>query len=157
MRRTLLLGSAALLAGLATGMGGARAQQAPEAEAIRAANAAFYAALSARDIEALERVWARDGQVFNIFGASRTPLVGWGAVRGAYEDLFNRFPELSVAMPEPLIGQNGDSALVVGVETLRGRLPSGEAANLLLPTTNAFVKRDGRWLMVHHHSSRPPQ
>ena len=157
MRRTLLLGSAALLLGLATGMGGGRAQQAPEAEAIRAANAAFYAALSARDLGALERVWVRDGQVFNIFGASRTPMVGWSAVRGGYEDLFGRFPELSVTMPEPLVAQNGDSALVVGVETLRARLANGEAANLLLPTTNAFIRRDGRWLMVHHHSSRPPQ
>jgi hypothetical protein len=46
MRRTLLLGSTALLLGLTTGMGGAHAQQAPETEA-RAANAAFYAALSA--------------------------------------------------------------------------------------------------------------
>jgi hypothetical protein len=47
--------------------------------------------------------------------------------------------------------------VVVGVETQKVRLPSGEVANALLVTTNVFVNRNGRWLMVHHHSSRPPQ
>jgi hypothetical protein len=37
---------------------------AEDAEAIRAANAGFYAALSARDAAAIDRVWDRDGQVF---------------------------------------------------------------------------------------------
>jgi ketosteroid isomerase-like protein len=157
MRRTLLLGSVTLLSGLMVGMGSTRAQPAAEAEAIRAANAAFYDALSSRDIGVVERVWARDMQVFNIFAAGRAPLVGWSAVRGGYEELFKRFTEMSVTMPEPLIAQNGDSALVIGVETLRARLPNGDAANLSLPTTNVFVRRDGRWQMVHHHSSRPPQ
>ena len=157
MRRTLLLSMAVLLSALATGMGAARAQAASEDEAIRAANTAYYAALSARDMGAVERVWARQGQTFNIFGASRAPQVGWDAIRAGYEDLFNRFPELSVTMPEPLIAQNGDGALVVGVETLRGRLPNGETASLVLPTTNVFIKRNGRWLIAHHHSSRPPQ
>jgi ketosteroid isomerase-like protein len=78
-------------------------------------------------------------------------------VRSGYEDLFNRFPELSVSMADPSIRQNADSAVVVGVETQKVRLPSGEVASALLPATNVFVKRNGRWLMVHHHSSRPPQ
>ncbi len=108
-------------------------------------------------LAAVERLWVREGPVFNIFGASRTPLAGWSAIRAGYEDLFARFQELSVTMPEPQVGQNGDSALVVGVEALRARLPSGEAVNLSLPTTNAFIRQNGRWLMVHHHSSRPPQ
>lgn len=158
VRRTFTFGSAGLLAGLAAVAASARAQQqAPDVGAISSANTAFYAALSARDIAAVERVWARDGQVFNIFGASRAPLVGWTAVRAGYEDLFARFPELSVSMAEPQVAQNGDSALVVGVEALRARLPNGETTSLSLPTTNAFMRRDGRWLLVHQHSSRPPQ
>jgi ketosteroid isomerase-like protein len=84
-------------------------------------------------------------------------MIGWNAVRSGYEDLFNRFPALSVNMPEPAIRQDGDSAVVVGIETQKVRLPSGETASALLPATNVFVKRDGQWLMVHHHSSRPPQ
>ena len=84
-------------------------------------------------------------------------MVGWNAIKSGYADLFNRFPELSVNMADPSIRQDADSAVVVGVETQRVRLPSGEVASALLPATNVFVKREGHWLMVHHHSSRPPQ
>ena len=84
-------------------------------------------------------------------------MVGWNAVKTGYEDLFNRFPELSVIMADPSIRQDANSAVVVGVETQRVRLPSGEVANALLVATNVFIKRNGSWLMVHHHSSRPPQ
>jgi uncharacterized protein (TIGR02246 family) len=156
MRRTFVLSSAVFLV-LAAGVGSSLAQLSSDAEAIKAANAGFYTALSARDAGALDRVWDHDGQVFNIFGVSKAPMVGWNAVKSGYEDLFNRFPELSVSMADPSIRQDADSAVVVGVETQKVRLPSGEVASALLPATNVFVKRNGRWLMVHHHSSRPPQ
>jgi ketosteroid isomerase-like protein len=142
---------------LAAGAGGSLAQSPSDAEAIKAANTSYYTALSGRDPGALDRVWDHDGQVFNIFGVSKAPMVGWNAVKSGYEDLFNCFPELSVSMPDPLIRQDADSAVVVGVENQKVRLPNGEAGSALLPATNIFVKRNGRWLMVHHHSSRPPQ
>ena len=156
MRRTFVLGSAVFLF-LAARVGDSLAQTSSDAEAIKAANAGFYAALSARDAGALDRVWNHDGQVFNIFGVSKAPMVGWTAVKNGYENLFNRFAELSVSMADPSIRQDADSAVVVGVETQKARLPSGEVTNAVLPATNVFVKRNGRWLMVHHHSSRPPQ
>ena len=155
MRHTPMLRFAMFIV-LAATSGNAMAQS-QDAQAIRAANAGFYAALSAKDAAALDRVWDHDGQIFNIFGVSKAPMVGWDAVKNGYEDLFNRFSELSVNMAEPSIRQDGDSAVVVGVETQKVRLSNGETASALLPATNVFVKRDGHWLMVHHHSSRPPQ
>ena len=156
MHRTFVLGTVVSLA-LVAGVGGALAQPSSDIEAIKAANTGFYTALSSRDSGALERVWDHDGQVFNIFGVSKAPMVGWIAVKSGYEDLFDRFPELSVSMADPSIRQDADTAVVVGVETQKVRLPNGEVASALLPGTNVFVKRNGRWLMVHHHSSRPPQ
>ena len=156
MNHALVLSSAVCLV-LAAGAGDPLAQSSSDVEAIKAANAGFYAALSARDAGALDRVWDHDGQVFNIFGVSKAPMVGWTAVKSGYEDLFDRFPELSVSMADPSIRQDADTAVVVGVETQKVRLPNGEVASALLPGTNVFVKRNGRWLMVHHHSSRPPQ
>jgi ketosteroid isomerase-like protein len=156
MHPTFVLGSAVFLA-LAAGASGAFAQSSSDTEAINAANMSYYMALSARDVGELDRVWDHAGQVFNIFAVSKAPMVGWNAVKSGYEDLFNRFPELSVRMTDPSVRQDGDSAVVVGVETQRARLPSGEIINALLPATNVFVKRDGHWLMVHHHFSRPPQ
>jgi ketosteroid isomerase-like protein len=156
MYRMFVFGSVALLA-FAAEVGGPLAQSSSDTEAIKAANTSFYTALSARDAGALDRVWDHDEQVFNIFGVSKAPMIGWNAVRSGYADLFNRFPELSVSMADGSIRQDADSAVVVGVETQRVRLPSGEVASALLPATNVFVKWNGHWLMVHHHSSRPPQ
>jgi ketosteroid isomerase-like protein len=156
MHRIFVLGLVVSLA-LAAGARGPLAQSSSDIEAIMAANSGFYTALSSRDAVALDRVWNHDGQVFNIFGVSKAPMVGWNAVKNGYADLFNRFPELSVSMADPSIRVDADSAVIVGVETQRVRLPSGEVASALLPATNVFVKREGHWLMVHHHSSRPPQ
>jgi ketosteroid isomerase-like protein len=133
--------------------GVAQAQQ----DAIKAANAAYYAAISARDPSAVDKVWDHGDQVFNIFGVSKAPMTGWNEVKSGYDDLFRRFPEIAVAMSEPAIRQDGDVAVVVGVETQRAKLANGDTVNALLPATNVFIKHDGHWLMVHHHSSRPPQ
>ena len=55
-RRTLLTVAVTAAAGLAMGAGIADAQQASDLDAIKAANQAFYAALSARDVKAMEGV-----------------------------------------------------------------------------------------------------
>jgi ketosteroid isomerase-like protein len=160
MRHTSILHRAVFMAFVT--MSGSAMSQPQDSEAIKSANVGFCSAVSARDVVALGRVWDHDGQVFNIFGVSKAPMIGWNAVRGGYEDLFNRFPEISVNMPEPAIRQDGDSAVVVGVETQKVRLPNGETVSALLPATNVFVKRDGQWLWFtttppgHRNSTSPP-
>jgi len=159
MRRRLLAGAAALLTGLAAAgaSGGARAQPSADAEALQAANAAFYAALSARDMRAMEAVWARDSAPLTITPAGTSLAVGWEAVRRSYEEVFGRYAELSVAMAAPEVRIAPGGALVVGVEAVRGRLATGEAVSFAVFGTNVFERRDGRWLLVHHHGSRVPQ
>ncbi len=144
-----------LVATMIVAAGAAHAQQ--DTSSIKAANAGYYAAISARDAGAVEKVWSHDGQVFNVFAVNKAPMVGWSAVKDGYDDLFKRFLEVSVVMPEPSIRQDGDVAVVVGVETQKAKLASGDTIMAMLPATNVFVRHDGRWLMVHHHSSRPPQ
>jgi ketosteroid isomerase-like protein len=152
MKRTFVI---ALIAMSSLGGGSALAQS--DAGAIKAANDNFYAAISERDAAAIDRGWEHEGMVFNIFAVNKAPMIGWSAVKTGYDDLFKRFAELSVTMAEPIIRQDGDRAVVVGVETQKAKLPSGDTVSGSLPATNVFIKRDGRWLMVHHHSSRPPQ
>jgi uncharacterized protein (TIGR02246 family) len=150
----------ALLAATGVGVGGgASAQQpsAPDAEAVRAANAAFFAALSARDMAAFEGVWARDSGPLAVLPTSRSAVVGWDAIRKDYEGVFRRYSEFSISMPESEVRVAPGGALVVGIETVRGKLASGEGANFSLLATNVFERRDGRWLLVHHHASRMPQ
>jgi len=95
MRRMLVVGTAASLIGLAAaalGGGGTNAHAQPsDAEAVRAAASAFYAALNARDIRAMEAVWSRDADPVLIAPASRSPVVGWEAVRRSFEEARPRF------------------------------------------------------------------
>ena len=49
-------------------------------------------------------------------------------------------------------------ATVVGTERFQGkRVDNGQSVEFQALTTNIFEKRDGRWLMTHHHASRMPQ
>src|SRR5262249_13460732 len=141
---------------VATTAFGAAAAQSPDEQAVKAANDAYYAALSGRSSSRIEQVWAHDTKVTNIFAAKAAPTIGWNRVKGAYENLFTRFTKLSVTMPEPVIRVAGDAALIVGVEVQEAELPNGSAVAAKLPATNVFLKEGNQWLMVHHHSSRPP-
>ena len=160
MRRMLVVGTAVSLIGLAAAAGGgvsdARGQQSADAEGVRAAAAAFYAALSARDIRAMEALWSREADTLLIAPGGRSPVVGWGAVRPSLKVIFARFTELSVSTGDPQVRVGRDAALVVAVTPVRGRTPGGEVSYTALGTT-AFERRDGRWLVVHHHASQVPQ
>jgi ketosteroid isomerase-like protein len=126
-------------------------------EAVTAANLAFDTALSARDIDAMERVWAAEPYVIAVHPASKALIVGWDAVRKSWEATFGRFAEISVSMKEPQthVGQN--VAWVVGMESVQGKSKDGDAVSFMAFTTNMYEKRNGRWLMVLHTTSRVPQ
>jgi ketosteroid isomerase-like protein len=128
-----------------------------EVARVEAANAAFDAALTRRDMTAIDAAWAHDGTVTAIHPPSKTPAVGWEAVRKSWEGAIANFPELSVVLSEPQIRVSGSAAFVVGVESIRGRRPDGGQVEFLALTTNVYERRGDRWLLVHHQASRPPQ
>ena len=127
-----------------------------EVARVVAANAAFDAALSRRDMTAIDLAWAHDGTVTAIHPPSKTPVIGWDAVRKSWEGAIANFPELSVVLNEPQVRVSGSAAFVVGVETIRGRRPDGGQVEFLALTTNVYEKQGDRWLLVHHQASRTP-
>jgi ketosteroid isomerase-like protein len=96
------------------------AEQRSDIEAITAANHAFDSALSARDINAMEKVWAAEPYVIAVHPASKVLIVGWEAVRRSWEGTFDRFAEISVSMKEPKIHVAQNVAWVVGLESVKG-------------------------------------
>ena len=100
LRRTILTGLATAIAGFALMAGQAIAQQPADIEAVKAANTAFYTALSARDAKAMEGLWANKPYVINIGPVSKTIAVGFeDAVSKYWANAFtNVFSELNVAM-----------------------------------------------------------
>jgi ketosteroid isomerase-like protein len=132
-------------------------QDSPEVARLKAANATFDATLSKRDLAALDALWAQDAAVTALHPPSKAVIVGWGAVRKSWEGAFANFPELSVQMKDPQVRIAGSTAIVTGVEIVRGKRPNGEAVEFLAPTTNVYEKRGEQWLLVHHHAGRAPQ
>lgn len=133
------------------------AEQKPDIEAVTAANHAFDAAISARDINAMERIWVTEPHVIAVHPASKALIVGWNAVRKSWEGTFDRFAEISVSMKEPQIHIVQNVAWVVGVESVQGKPKNADAVSFTAFTTNMYEKRNGRWLMVLHTTSRVPQ
>jgi ketosteroid isomerase-like protein len=134
-----------------------RAEAGAESAAVASANHVFDEALSARDIAAMDTMWVHERYVVAVHPASKTPIIGWAAVRKSWEATFDRFAEISVSMQNPQIRINENVAWIVGVEEIRGKLKKGEAAAFMALTTNIFEKIGGRWLMVVHMTSRIPQ
>ena len=113
-----------------------------EADAL-AANAAFYEAFAAADLETMESLWAKKSPVACIHP-------GWDALRGRAKVMASWRAILS-GSEGPAIRCSGatahvlgDSAFVVCYETIEGTR---------LVATNTFVREKGAWRIVHHHAA----
>ncbi len=148
MKALLLSTSLFLMAGAAV---------ADDKSDVLAANNEYLRAFSSLDIKAVEAVWAHDGNVTVIHPFSKTPAVGWDAVRKSWEEAISRSIEFSITMDNPHVSVGNNAAWVVGIENVRAHRKSGQTEEFSSLATNIYEKRDGRWLMVHHHGSRMPQ
>lgn len=154
MRRFVHLGTLAVFAAIPVL---AQAQNADD-QAVRAANAAFYAALSGHNEAAMDPLWVHAPYAATIHPISKVPVIGWEAVRNSFADVFKQFSALTVTPGEPTIHQNGNTAWVIGTESFRAKPAGGSPeiqGNALV--TNIYENQDGHWLMVDHHASAVPQ
>jgi ketosteroid isomerase-like protein len=135
----------------------AAAEAPSEASRVKAVNNAYYKALSARDMRAMEKVWTCAAD--NILIAPPTnPVthVGWEAIRRNWEAYWPTFSRFSVSMVVSMVNVNGPVAWVHGVETSRRRAKTGDVSSSRNYGTNIFVNCDGSWLMAFHQSAMIP-
>jgi ketosteroid isomerase-like protein len=159
-QRTIQTGFAMAAAGLALISGLALAQQPADIDAIKSANTAFYAALSARDVKAMEGLWANKPYVVNIGPVSKTITIGYeDAVTRYFANNFNNvFSEVSASMTSiAQIQTDGKLAWVVGTENARLKTKAGEVREFVTFTTNIYEKDGDRWLMVSHQAAMQPK
>jgi len=122
---------------------------------VQVANEIFYKALSAGSIEGISAACAHDDDVTALHENSKKVAVGWQAVLETWKAIpFDAFSELSVEMSDPTIKVNGLIARVVGLEKVRGKMKDGQDFAWTALGTNIYEKRDGKWLVVHHHASK---
>jgi hypothetical protein len=74
-----------LLLGVAISTSGAVAQPASDMDAVKAANRAFYTALSARDVGTIQKVWSSDPDIQNIGPGDKAIGLGWDGAKKSYE------------------------------------------------------------------------
>ena len=160
MHRMLVIGTASLLIGLAT-TGGTKAQaQGLDEAGVRAAVSAFYAALNARDIRAMEALWAQDANPVMIHPSgptARAPAVGWEAVRRSFAEAWPNFAEWSVAVDDVRVRVGQGWAVALSTTPVHVKMRGSDtASDYTALATRIYEWRDGRWLIVHEHVSLPP-
>jgi ketosteroid isomerase-like protein len=148
---SLLTLEAVLPAGKAFGQ--EKARQTSDVERVNAANQVFIAAISARDIRAMEKVWAHASYATFIGPLSTTIVVGWDGVKTAWEMRFNQFDRVTISLAESHIHSNGKIAWAVGVEKVALLRNDGGTLNFDAFVTNVFEEQDGRWLLVSHQAT----
>ncbi len=135
----------------------ALAEKASEVDAVRAANAAFYRALSARDVGAWMKVWSTKSEVRHIGPRNKEVDVGLEAIQKNIQGTVEAFPELKVTPEQVQIRIVGAVAWVSDIESTQRKNKAGEAISGSNFGTSIFEKQGGKWLLVYHHSSLIPQ
>lgn len=124
---------------------------------VAVANRAYYAALSARNIEAMAEIWDRSTDAVNIAPPTQPVAhVGWPAIRRNYQQFWSTLTRLAVTMDEPAVTVRGDTAWVYGIETTQRVTRDGTVQRGRNYGTSIFVRSEGRWRMVFHQAAPIP-
>lgn len=111
-------------------------------EDVLEANQAFYSAFNAKDIGAMDAVWARGADIGCIHP-------GWNLLVGR-EPVMQSWERILENPNQPKIFSGGASVSLLGEVAIVAcrELVAGSA----LAATNIFVREEGAWKLVHHHS-----
>lgn len=153
MNRVTLIVRALIGILLLAAIGPARAQATTDHGRIQAASQSFVAAVTARDINAIDKVWAHESYSSFIGPLSTTVVVGWDNVRKAWQMRFGQFDRVTISTDEPHIHINGKVAWAVGMEKIELLRKDGKTIRFDTFVTNVFENKDDQWLIVSHQAT----
>jgi ketosteroid isomerase-like protein len=120
------------------------------AEAVLAANQAFYDAHEARSSAAMEEVWDHAGRVVCVHPG--WPILrGWPLVAESWRRIFAGPGRTQFILTNLSVAVDGDVAWVTLEENLVDTGPLD--ATGAVAATNVFARVDGVWKLVAHHGS----
>ena len=111
-------------------------------DALLSANAAYYRAFAARDLAAMEALWADDA--VTCVHPGWPALIGRAPALASYRDIFRNPSQETVTAGEERAIIDGDDGRVFCVEQVGGGL---------LLATNWFRLIERRWRLLHHQAS----
>jgi hypothetical protein len=119
-----------------------------ELDDVLRANRAFYEAFESRDLNAMSDLWEHSDRVSCTHpGWGR--LEGWAAVSASFYALFDGPAPIQFILTGESAEIVADTAWVSVDENILGEDAGATAAGL-----NLFVRQNGDWRMVVHHSSQ---
>jgi len=116
---------------------------------VLASNEAFYDAFNSRDMDAMDRLWAKLAPVVCLHPGS-TALHGRTQVIRSWQSILSSDGAPRVSVEGPRVVVLGETAMVLCYERVTDP-DTGTGA--VLAATNVFVREGGEWRLVHHHSS----
>lgn len=147
--------AALLVAGLPVGsaLSQEKVQNPSDVDRVKAASQTFISAIAARDIRAMDKVWAHESYAAFIGPLSTTIVVGWDGVRKVWDMRFGQFDRVTISSAESHVRTNGKVAWAVGMEKVELLRKDGKTLSFDAFVTNVFEEHDGRWLMVSHQAT----
>ena len=124
-------------------------------EKVLAANVAFYEAMRSLDLARMEAAWLQEDWVRCLHPGWEL-LLGWEEVQRSWAAIFQSTGQMLIAISRPLVQIVGDTAWVSCLEDVTITQADG-FSSALIETTNIFVRRQDRWLLVHRHTTPLPE
>ena len=115
-----------------------------DSDAVLAANLEFYRAFTARDLAAMNALWARRAPVAFLH-PGWTALNDRDAIIQSWEGILSNPDAPRVACFDEQVFLYGDVALVLCEE---------ELASGTLAASNLFIREDDEWRIAHHHAGQ---
>jgi ketosteroid isomerase-like protein len=115
-----------------------------DSDAVLAANLEFYRAFTARDIPAMDALWARQAPVACLH-PGWTALNDRNAIMESWGGILSNPEAPRIACYDEQVLLYGDVALVLCEEELDGGT---------LAASNLFVREDNEWRIAHHHAGQ---
>jgi ketosteroid isomerase-like protein len=115
-----------------------------DSDAVLAANLEFYRAFTARDVSAMDALWARQAPVACLH-PGWTALTDRQTIIESWIGILSNPDAPRIACFDEQVLLYGDVALVLCEEELEGGT---------LAASNLFVREDDEWRMAHHHAGQ---
>jgi ketosteroid isomerase-like protein len=113
-------------------------------DAVLAANLEFYRAFAARDIAAMDALWAQRSPIACLH-PGWSALTDRAAVMSSWNGILSSPDSPRIVCYDEQVLLFGNTALVLCEEELDGGT---------LAASNLFVREDGEWRLAHHHAGQ---
>jgi ketosteroid isomerase-like protein len=132
-----------------------RDQTESDEQEVLAANSAFYQALQSLDLEQMEPVWLHEDWV-RCLHPGWDLIVGWEEVKESWATIFRSTARMQISIRRAMVQVLGDAAWVSCLENMTASYLDG-FSSVVIEATNVFIRQQGRWRMVHRHTSPVPE